>query len=76
MINNPRVTCARCGTRLFQDPPAFPVRGVNGMLLPKGVFQPAWHQQCQHSVVPVADTLPHYKGYPAAIGGTDDLVGW
>lgn len=72
----PRATCARCGTRLFQEPPNFPVRGVNAALLPSGKFKPAWHQQCQHAVLPIRDALPHFKGYPAAIGGTDETVEW
>lgn len=76
VVRTPRITCARCGTRLYQEPPGFPVRGVNAMLLPEGRFKPMWHQQCQHAVVPVKDDLPHFKGYPAAIGGSDELVGW
>lgn len=72
----PRAICARCGTRLFQEPPGFPVRGVNAALLPAGQFKPAWHQQCQHAVLPINDTLPHFKGYPAAIGGSDEKVPW
>jgi hypothetical protein len=44
--------------------------------MPKGVFQPKFHMQCQFALMPVRDDLPHYKGYPAMLGGTDDLVGW
>lgn len=76
VVRTPRVTCARCGTRLYQEPPGFPVRGVNAKLLPEGSFKPMWHQQCQHAVAPINDDLPHFKGYPAVIGGSDDLVGW
>ena len=77
VMRTPRVTCTRCGTRLFQEPPNFPVRGVNAMLMPSGSFKAMWHQQCQHSVAPIADALPHYRGYPTAIGGAnDDLIGW
>lgn len=77
VARTPRVTCARCGTRLFQEPPNIPVRGVNATLLPKGRFTAMWHHQCQHAVAPIADDLPHYKGYPIAIGGqSDELIGW
>lgn len=76
VVDNPRYKCPRCGTVLFQQPPNFPVKGVNAYLLPEGMFQPAFHQQCQYSVIPVKDNLPHFKGYPASMGGVDDLVGW
>ena len=73
---NPRVTCRECGTRLFTDVEAFRVRGVNGFLLPKGSFQPAFHMHCRFAVRPVVDELPHYKGMPERLGGSDETVGW
>jgi hypothetical protein len=76
VVRTARVTCPHCGTHLYQEPPGFPVKGVNGYLLPTGMFAPTWHQQCQHSVGPVKDGLPHYKGNPAAIGGSDEMADW
>jgi hypothetical protein len=71
-----RVTCTACGTRLFAEPPGIGMRGVMATVLPAGVFRPAFHVQCQHARVPVRDELPHFKGFPAAFGGSDDVVDW
>ena len=50
--------------------------GIKANLFPAGVFKPTFHENCRYAVVPVEDELPHYKGYPAAFGGTDETVGW
>lgn len=71
---NRRHFCRDCGTRLFSEVPGMGVRGLNAYLLPEGSFRPAFHVQCQHALHPVQDALPHYRGYPAAFGGTDALV--
>jgi hypothetical protein len=72
----PRMTCRECGTRIFADVTRVGVRGVNAHLLPKGMFKPSFHIQCQHAMRPVKDDLPHYKGFPAAFGGSDETVDW
>lgn len=72
----PRMRCAECGTHLFNDVESHGLRNVNGYLLPKVEFKPQFHVQCQYAVLPVVDNLPHYKGLPAAFGGSDDLVSW
>lgn len=71
-----RATCGRCGSRLFAEPSGLGVRSVTSTLLPAGLFQPALHMQCQHAVAPIRDELPKYRGYPAAMGGSDDLMTW
>jgi hypothetical protein len=72
----PRMRCAECGTHLFNDVASHGLRNVNGYLLPNGEFKPESHVQCQYAVLPVRDDLPHYKGLPAAFGGSDELVPW
>ncbi|WCE93128.1 MULTISPECIES: GFA family protein [Pseudomonadota] len=72
----PRIRCAECGQHLFNDVQSHGLRNVNGYLLPKGEFKPQFHVQCQYAVLPVVDNLPHYKGFPVAFGGSDDLVSW
>lgn len=72
----PRLRCADCGTFLFSDAAAFGVRTVNAYLLPEGMFQPQFHVQCQDAVHPIADDLPHFKDFPAMIGGSDERVDW
>ncbi|WP_205633663.1 GFA family protein [Labilithrix luteola] len=72
----PRTTCSQCGTRLFSEVSQVGIRSVSGGLLPKGTFQPAFHMQCRFAVRPVRDSLPHFKGFPAPFGGTDETVDW
>jgi hypothetical protein len=71
-----RATCRRCGARVFAEPPGLGVRSITAHLLPGGVFTPAFHMQCQHALLPVVDSLPHFKGYPAMLGGSDERVFW
>ncbi len=73
---NLRTTCPGCGTRMFAEVPGMGVRGVSGVLLPQGTFQPAFHIQCQFAVRPVKDDLPHFKAFPAQFGGSDETVDW
>jgi hypothetical protein len=70
----PRVSCAKCGTRLYADLPAFKLRGVNGVLLPD--FKADFHMHCSEALAPVGDALPHYAKQPATFGGDDTLVDW
>lgn len=72
----PRLRCGACGTHLFSEITSVGLRSVNAYLLPRGEFRPQFHIQCQHAVLPVVDALPHFKAFPAAFGGSDELVGW
>jgi hypothetical protein len=72
----PRERCPECGTWLLVRLPDIGLTGVKGNLLPKGAFRPAFHIHCQHAVLPVRDDLPHYRGFPAAFGGSDEQVDW
>jgi len=71
-----RATCRDCGTRLFAEPAGLGMRGVMAKLLPEGLFEAQFHMQCQHALLPVKDALPHFKGFPAAFGGSKDVVDW
>jgi hypothetical protein len=72
----PRTSCPDCGTRIFAEIPSLGLRPVIASLLPKGSFSPTFHIQCQHAVRPVRDYLPHFKGFPASFGGSDEKVNW
>lgn len=72
----PRSRCASCGTQLYADVPGFDQRGVKANLLPPGTFKPEFHIQCQYALLPVRDGLPHFKGFPARFGGSDETVDW
>lgn len=73
---NPRTRCKTCGTILFAEPPRAPFKGVKANLLPEGMFKPEFHIMCQDAVLPVKDSLPHFKGFPKRFGGSDDVVNW
>ena len=72
----PRQRCAVCGTQVLAEVPGGEQIGIKANLLPAGVFKPTFHENCRYAVLPVVDGLPHYKGYPAEFGGTDETVGW
>lgn len=72
----PRLRCPDCQTLLFSDLQAFGLRSLNGFLLPAELFKPQSHVQCEAAVMPVRDGLPHFKRFPAAMGGSDELVDW
>ena len=71
-----RMRCPGCGTYLFSEIESVGLRSVSGYLLPKGEFKPQFHVQCQYAVLPIVDSLPHYKGFPASFGGSDEVVSW
>jgi hypothetical protein len=71
-----RMRCEDCGAYLFSEIASVGMRSVNAQLLPKGAFDPQFHVQCQHAVLPVVDDLPHYKGFPASFGGAEEFVDW
>ena len=72
----PRMRCETCGTYMYSEIASVQLRSVNAYLLPPELFKPQLHVQCQYAVLPVVDNLPHYKGFPPAFGGNDELVGW
>ncbi|WP_398464169.1 GFA family protein [Tardiphaga sp.] len=71
----PRISCARCSTRLLVELPEIEMRAVNGYLL-KDLFKPALHIHCSEAAAPVKDGLPHFATKPAAFGGDDRMVDW
>ena len=74
--DNQRTRCANCGTYLFGDPAGMGVHGIIAHLLPPGVFKPQLHIMCKDAMVPMKDDLPHFAGFPASLGGSDDKVDW
>jgi len=72
----PRLRCVDCGTHLFAEIASAGLRGVGGFLLPRREFKPQFHVQCRYAVLPVVDDLPHFKGFPASFGGSDEVVDW
>ena len=48
--------------------------GISAYLLPPGVFKPQLHVMCKDALVPVQDDLPHFTGFPASLGGSDEAA--
>ena len=71
-----RMRCPACGAYLFAELSNVGMRSVSAYLLPRDAFKPQFHVQCAHAVLPVADSLPHYKGFPASFGGAEEFVAW
>jgi hypothetical protein len=71
---SPRTKCKSCGTYLFAR--VADLVGVNGHLLPQGMFSPQFHIQCRFAAAPIRDDLPHYKDTPARFRGSDELMPW
>ena len=74
--DNHRTRCGNCGTYLFGDPAGMGVHGISAYLLPPGVFNPQLHIMCKDALMPIEDGLPHFAGFPAQLGGTDERVDW
>jgi hypothetical protein len=68
--------CGRCGTRLYAEPEGAEFRSLSAYLLPDAAFRPSCHINCQFALLPVRDDLPHFRGFPAAMGGSDERVPW
>jgi hypothetical protein len=71
---SPRTKCIRCERYLFAEVPGHPVRGINGGLLPKGVFTPEFHAHCRYAHSAIEDDLPHYKDVPIRFRGSGELM--
>lgn len=71
-----RMRCPACGAYLFAELSSVGMRSVSVYLLPRGAFKPQFHVQCAHAVLPVVDSLPHYKGFPASFGGAEEFIAW
>jgi len=72
----PRMRCLACGSYLFSEIASVGMRSVSAYLLPKGMFKPQFHVQCAHALLPVVDSLPHYRGFPPGFGGAEEFVAW
>lgn len=71
----PRISCAKCGTRLVVELAEIEMRAISGYLL-KDAFKPSLHIHCSEAIAPVRDSLPHFANMPEAFGGDDRLMDW
>jgi hypothetical protein len=66
--------CTICGDRLMTDYPALGLVDVFVSTLPTLAFSPSIHINCAEMVLSVRDGLPKLKDFPAALGGSGEMI--
>jgi len=69
-----RQYCARCGGHLMTNHPPLGLIDVFAATLPDLDFKPALHVNYAETVLPIRDGLPKLKDFPAAFGGSEELI--
>ena len=69
-----RQFCTRCGGHLMTGHPGLGVTDVRAAVIPTVPFKPTVHLNYAETVLPVKDGLPKLKDFPAAAGGSGDLM--
>jgi hypothetical protein len=69
-----RLVCARCGTRVLNEPPP-PVRAIFPALCETtDWFRATMHVNWQERVVDVRDDLPKFIDFPSELGGSGETA--
>lgn len=66
--------CTRCGGHLMSHHPELGLTDVRAAALPDLAFVPSVHLHYAERVLPVPDGLPKLRDFPAAVGGSGELV--
>jgi hypothetical protein len=69
-----RQYCAKCGGHLMNRHPTIGLVDVPAALLPTLPFKPTVHLNYAETVLPMRDGLTKFKDFPAAIGGSGELI--
>ena len=69
-----RKYCTKCGGHVMTDHPPLGVVDVFTATIPTLDFQPGLHVNYQETVLPMKDGLPKFKDFPAAFGGSDEMI--
>jgi hypothetical protein len=69
-----RQFCRLCGGHLMTVHPPLGVIDVFSATLPDLQFAPAVHVNYQETVLPMKDGLPKFKDFPAAFGGSNEMM--
>jgi hypothetical protein len=69
-----RQYCAKCGGHLMTKHPALGLVDVYAATVPSLAFVPGVHVNYAETVLPMRDGLPKLKDFPAAFGGSGELV--
>jgi hypothetical protein len=66
--------CLRCGGHVMTDHPGLGLTDVHAAILPGVAFRPVVHLHYAETVLPIRDGLPKLKDFPAAVGGSGELL--
>ncbi len=69
-----RQYCNKCGGHLMTNHPTLGVVDVFSATLPTLDFAPGLHVNYAETVLPIKDGLPKFKDFPAAFGGSGDML--
>jgi hypothetical protein len=69
-----RVYCKACGGHLMTRHPTLGLVDVFAATLPTLAFAPGVHVNYAETVLPMKDGLPKFRDFPAAFGGSDEMV--
>jgi len=69
-----RQFCKRCGGHLMTGHPPLGLTDVRPAVLPGIAFTPVVHLHYAERVLPIKDGLPKLKDFPAAVGGSGEVI--
>ncbi|HEX8665384.1 MAG TPA: GFA family protein [Beijerinckiaceae bacterium] len=69
-----RQWCVKCGGHLMANHPPLGLIDVFAATIPTLPFVPAVHVNYAETVLPMRDGLPKLKDFPAAFGGSGEMV--
>ena len=72
--NSSRQYCKNCGGHVMTDHPSLGLVDVYAATLPTQKFNPAVHVNYAETVLPMQDGLPKLKDFPAALGGSGEIL--
>jgi hypothetical protein len=69
-----RQYCAKCGGHLMANHPPIGLVDVFAATIPTLTFTPGVHVNYAQTVLPMRDGLPKLKDFPAAFGGSGEVI--
>jgi hypothetical protein len=66
--------CTRCGGHVMVDHPSLGFTDVHASTIPTVAFKPTIHLNYAETVLPMRDGLPKLKDFPAAVGGSGEVI--
>jgi hypothetical protein len=69
-----RQYCQRCGGHLMTYHPPLGLTDVRPAAVPGIAFKPVVHLHYAEAVLPIRDGLPKLRDFPAAVGGSGEVI--